>query len=62
MILDWSPSHFPSDGHGLAYFDGTHLYEHAHESQRIHPDWKSYIFNLGRNEVKSFLLSSACCG
>lgn len=59
VILDWSPSHFPSDGHGLAYFDGTHLYEHAEESQRIHPDWKSYIFNLGRNEVKSFLLSSA---
>lgn len=59
VILDWVPSHFPADGYGLSYFDGTHLYEHALPSQRYHPEWKSYIFNLGRNEVRSFLLSSA---
>jgi len=59
VILDWVPSHFPSDGYGLSYFDGTHLYEHAHPRQRYHPEWKSYIFNLARNEVRSFLLSSA---
>ena len=45
VILDWVPSHFPHDAHGLAYFDGTHLFEHETESQRIHPDWKSHIFN-----------------
>ena len=59
VILDWVPSHFPGDGHGLAYFDGTHLYEHSDPQKGFHPDWKSYIFNMGRVEVKEFLISSA---
>ncbi len=59
VILDWVPSHFPNDGHGLAYFDGTHLYEHADPRQGFHPDWKSAIFNYSRNEVRAFLISNA---
>jgi 1,4-alpha-glucan branching enzyme len=59
VILDWVVSHFPSDIHGLVYFDGTHLYEHMDPRQGFHPDWKSYIFNCGRNEVRSFLISNA---
>ncbi len=59
VILDWVPSHFPSDEHGLSYFDGTQLFEHQDRRQGFHPDWKSYIFNYGRNEVRGFLISSA---
>ena len=59
VILDWVPSHFPSDAHGLTFFDGTHLYEHADRRQGFHPDWRSEIYNYGRNEVQAFLISSA---
>jgi 1,4-alpha-glucan branching enzyme len=59
VLLDWVPSHFPSDQHGLAYFDGTHLYEHPDPRRGYHPDWSSYIFNYDRPAVHSFLLSSA---
>jgi 1,4-alpha-glucan branching enzyme len=59
VILDWVPSHFPSDEHGLAYFDGTHLFEHEDPRLGFHPEWNSFIFNYARHEVKSFLVSSA---
>jgi 1,4-alpha-glucan branching enzyme len=59
IILDWVPSHFPSDEHGLAFFDGTHLFEHDDPRQGFHPDWNSNIFNYGRHEIRSFLISSA---
>jgi 1,4-alpha-glucan branching enzyme len=59
VILDWVPSHFPSDEHGPAFLDGTHLYEHADSRQGYHPEWNSFIFNYGRNEVRSFLISNA---
>lgn len=59
VILDWVPSHFPEDAHGLGMFDGSHLFEHPDRRRGFHPDWKSLIFNYGRNEVRAFLISNA---
>ena len=59
VILDWVPAHFPRDAHGLAYFDGTHLYEHADPRQGLHPHWDTFIFNYGRREVRNFLIGNA---
>jgi 1,4-alpha-glucan branching enzyme len=59
VILDWVPAHFPTDAHGLARFDGTALYEHADPREGFHRDWNTYIYNLGRNEVRGFLIGSA---
>ena len=59
VLLDWTPGHFPRDAHGLSFFDGTHLYEHADPRRGSHPDWGTLIFNYGRNEVQNFLISNA---
>lgn len=62
VILDWVPSHFPEDKHGLGNFDGSYLYEHPDRKRGYHPDWKSLIFNYGRAEVRAFLISNALFG
>ncbi|HQZ24402.1 MAG TPA: 1,4-alpha-glucan branching protein GlgB [Flavobacterium sp.] len=59
VILDWVPSHFPEDAHGLGFFDGSNLFEHPDRRKGYHPDWKSLVFNYGRNEVRAFLISNA---
>ncbi len=59
VLLDWVPAHFPNDAHGLAQFDGTHLYEHADPRQGFHQDWGTYIYNYGRKEVEAFLVANA---
>ncbi len=59
VLLDWVPAHFPKDAHGLAFFDGTHLYEHADPRMGHHPDWDTFIYNYGRTEVRAFLLANA---
>jgi 1,4-alpha-glucan branching enzyme len=59
VILDWVPAHFPSDSHGLARFDGTALYEHADPREGLHPDWNTFVYNFGRNEVRGFLIANA---
>ncbi len=59
VILDWTPAHFPRDAHGLAQFDGTHLYEHSDPRQGAHPDWGTLVYNYGRNEVQNYLISNA---
>jgi len=59
VLLDWTPAHFPRDAHGLAFFDGTHLYEHADPRQGMHPDWGTLVYNYARNEVQNYLISNA---
>ena len=59
VLMDWVPAHFPSDAHGLAQFDGSHLYEHADRREGFHPDWNSLIYNFGRTEVRNFLCANA---